>query len=272
MSDHRYRSIISRHINVTRLFIHRCHPCKFPVIIKALWGQTLLDNTTEVQIYMALQPSRVFYQNQAYPPDLSGSFDKYFVTSSTIVSLTHWGRVTHICVGRLTIIGSDNGLSPGRCQAIIWTNAGILLIGPLGTNFSEILIEIQTFSLKKIRLKMSSAKCCSFRLGLNVLNLNAWMLPCPFQYKSPGSFENFDFKFSGASTKYILNVSAFRFFGIDLKLILSGSTYFNSSHMLRGLCLHSLFMFEKCSHLLFPISDVIIGNDLKLILSGSTDF
>ena len=83
--------------------------------------------------------------------------------------LTHWGRVTHICVGKLTIIGSDNGLSPQRRQAIIWTNAGILLIGPLGTNFSENLIEIQTFLLKKIRLKMSSAKCCSFCLGLNVL-------------------------------------------------------------------------------------------------------
>ena len=37
-------------------------------------------------------------------------------------------------------IGSDNGLSPGRRQAIIWTNVGILLIEPLGTNFSEILI------------------------------------------------------------------------------------------------------------------------------------
>ena len=33
--------------------------------------------------------------------------------------LTHWGWVTHICVGKLTIIGSDNGLSPGRRQAII---------------------------------------------------------------------------------------------------------------------------------------------------------
>ena len=85
------------------------------------------------------------------------------------ICLTYWGRVTHICVGKLTIIGSDNGLSPERRQAIIWTNAGILLIGPLGTNFSEILMEIQTFSLKKIRLQMSSAKCCSFCLGLNVL-------------------------------------------------------------------------------------------------------
>ena len=52
--------------------------------------------------------------------------------------LTHWGRVTHICVGNLITIGSDNGLSPGRRQAIIWTNTGILLIGHLGTNFSEI--------------------------------------------------------------------------------------------------------------------------------------
>ena len=62
--------------------------------------------------------------------------------------LTHWGRVTHICVGNLTIIGSYNGLSPGRRHAIIWTNAGILLIGPSGTNFSEILIEIHKLSLK----------------------------------------------------------------------------------------------------------------------------
>ena len=60
--------------------------------------------------------------------------------------LTHWGRVTHICVCKLTSIGSDNGLSRGWRQAIIWTNAGILSIGPLGTNLSEILIEIQTFS------------------------------------------------------------------------------------------------------------------------------
>ena len=83
--------------------------------------------------------------------------------------LTHWGRVTHICVSHLTIIGPDNGLSPGRRQAIIWTNAGILLIGPCGTNFSEILIGIHTFSLKKIRLKMSSAKFRPSCLGLNVL-------------------------------------------------------------------------------------------------------
>ena len=90
--------------------------------------------------------------------------------------LTHWG--THICVGSLTIIGSDNGLSPGRHQAIIWTNAGILSIGPLGTNFGEILIEINAFSFKKMHLKnvckmasiLSRPQCIHFAPFL--------MLPC----------------------------------------------------------------------------------------------
>ena len=79
--------------------------------------------------------------------------------------------MTHICVGNRTIIGSDNGLSPGRRQAITWTNVGILLIGPLGTNFSEMSIEIHTFSFKKIHLKMSSGKWRPFCLGLNVLRM-----------------------------------------------------------------------------------------------------
>ena len=83
--------------------------------------------------------------------------------------LTHWGPVTHICVSKLTTTGSDNGLLPGRHQAIIWINAGILSIGPLGTNFSEILIAIETFSFKKMHLKISSVKWLPFCLGLNVL-------------------------------------------------------------------------------------------------------
>ena len=83
--------------------------------------------------------------------------------------LTHWGRVTHICVSKLHTIGSDNGLSPGRRQAIIRTNAGILLIRTLGTNFSDILGEIHSFSFSKMHLKMSSAKWRLFGLGLNEL-------------------------------------------------------------------------------------------------------
>ena len=79
---------------------------------------------------------------------------------------THWDRVTYRCVGRQTITGSDNGLSPGRPHAIIWTFAGILLIWPLGTNFSEKLIEILIFSFTKMRLKVSSAKWRPFCIGL----------------------------------------------------------------------------------------------------------
>ena len=70
-----------------------------------------------------------------------------------VIEFTHCGQMMNICVSKLTIIGSDNGLLPGRHQAIIWTNAGILL-RPFETNFSEILIEIYTFTFKKIHLKM----------------------------------------------------------------------------------------------------------------------
>ena len=58
---------------------------------------------------------------------------KYFQTKKTYLGclvLTLWGRLTHIWVNKLTIIGSDNGLSPGRRQAIIWTNSDLLSIGP----------------------------------------------------------------------------------------------------------------------------------------------
>ena len=112
--------------------------------------------------------------------------------------LTHWGWVTHICVSKITIIGSDNGLSPDRCQAIIWTNAGLLSIGPLRTYFNENLIKIQQFSLTKMHVKMSSAKWRPSCLGLNVLTLNvrglsylglfrsiSWLL-MPWLLTSPG--------------------------------------------------------------------------------------
>ena len=96
-----------------------------------------------------------------------------FLLPRTVVPmglLTHWGRVTHTCISKLTIIGSDNGLLPDWCQAIIWTNAGILSIEPSGTKLSDILIAIHIFSFKKMYLKMSSGKwrpCC---LGLNEVN------------------------------------------------------------------------------------------------------
>ena len=75
----------------------------------------------------------------------------------------------HICVGNLTILGSDNGLVPDRRQAIIWMNAEILSLGPLWTNVSELLVEIHTFSFNKTHSKMLSAKWRLFCQGLNML-------------------------------------------------------------------------------------------------------
>ena len=94
-------------------------------------------------------------------------------------AFTHSGRATHKCIGNL-IIGSDYGLSPGRRQAIIWTNDEILLTGPLETNFSDILIEIHAFSFKKMLWKRSSAEWRPFCLGLHVLMRWNFVSECRF--------------------------------------------------------------------------------------------
>ena len=89
-------------------------------------------------------------------------------------ALTHLGWVTYICVGNLTIIGTDNGLSPCRRQAFIWTSVGILLIGHLGTNLSEITIETPHFQSRKCVSKCPSSKWRPFCLGLYVLTHGGW--------------------------------------------------------------------------------------------------
>ena len=89
--------------------------------------------------------------------------------------------MTYICVSKLSILGSDNGLSPGRRQAIIETNAGILVIWPLGIIFSEILIDINTFLFKKMHLKMSSGNGGHLSRPQCVKVLSAeyiWQNPC----------------------------------------------------------------------------------------------
>ena len=132
------------------------------------WGRVthiFVGNLTSIGSDNGLSPGR----RQAIIRTNAGILLKRPLGTNFSEILTHWGRVTHICVSKLTIIGSDNGLSPDRRQAIIWINAGLLLIGPLGTNFTEILIEIRAFSFKKMRLKVSFAKWRPFCLGLNVL-------------------------------------------------------------------------------------------------------
>ena len=95
------------------------------------------------------------------------------VTGILILSvglLTHWGRMIHICISKFTIMGSDDGLSPGQPQAIFWTNTGILLIWPLGTNFSELLIEVHIFT-QESTFEKGVCKMLAIFLCLNVLNV-----------------------------------------------------------------------------------------------------
>ena len=80
--------------------------------------------------------------------------------------------MAHIYVSKLNIIDSDNGLSPVRPQAIIWTNVVILLIWPLGTKFSEMLIKILTVSFTKRYFKMSAVKWWPFYF---VFDVKKWL-------------------------------------------------------------------------------------------------
>ena len=84
-----------------------------------------------------------------------------WLISLIIVNLTDWGRVTHLSVSKLTIIDSGNDLSPGRRQAIIRTNIGILLIRTSGTNFSENLSEIHTLFIQEKALENVACEMAS---------------------------------------------------------------------------------------------------------------
>ena len=90
--------------------------------------------------------------------------------------LTHWGPVTHICISKLTSIGSDNVLAPGRCQAIIWTNAGILFIWTLRNklqwNFNQSSYIFIQEKIWKCHLEKWWPPC----LGLNVLRVYCFRL------------------------------------------------------------------------------------------------
>ena len=65
-------------------------------------------------------------------------------------------------------------LSPGRWQAIIWTNGGILIIQTSGTIFSEIVSESHVFLYNKMHLKMSVKwwKFCLGQKGLKQLSMH----------------------------------------------------------------------------------------------------
>ena len=85
------------------------------------------------------------------------------------LSYRYWGRMTHICVSKLTTIGSDNGLSHGRCKAIIWTKAGNIVEWGPGNEIQWTFNRNLNISFKIKQFKMASGKWRSFFFGLNVL-------------------------------------------------------------------------------------------------------
>ena len=142
--------------------IYPIHQWHVDQIVCWSWLPTSARWLPTVHSSMAQSTSSGFILSQI-PPKIW----KLFCDDEITLKLTNWGRVTHICVSKLTIIGSDYGLSPDLRQAIIWTNAEILLIEPLGTSFRANLSKIDIFSFKKINLNMPSAKSQPFLLGLN---------------------------------------------------------------------------------------------------------
>ena len=103
-----------------------------------------------------------------------------------LYALAHWGRVTHISFGNITYnqhitsVGSDNGLSRSPRQAIIWNNAVLLLIGPIGTRFGRTMFEIHFHSrvyLGKCRLGndghfVSASRCCIHMYPNDIIKTN----------------------------------------------------------------------------------------------------
>ena len=123
----------------------RDKPLGVPTSVKLVYW----DWSRSVRCYSATTPSwLVVWQGRQWSCVLGMPDNKSlrccccYSLPPMINPLTHWVRVTHICVSNRNIIGSDNDWSPGRRPAIIWTNAWIFLIWTLRTNLNEILIEI----------------------------------------------------------------------------------------------------------------------------------
>ena len=127
-------------------------PCQLRGMISELSGKSVLRRY------------RNYTKNCMLPEINSARLYMFIEINSARVELTHRGLVTHTCVSKLTILGSDNGLSPGRRQAIIWTTAGILLAEHLGQTSMNIQSKFIHFNSRK-----SIGKWWPFCLGLNML-------------------------------------------------------------------------------------------------------
>ena len=147
---------------------------KFDLNVRFIHKAHINDASRQLTKRLWVLPSNWGISNRRCDQDLLFCANVIKHAIFTIVSLpnltlsfTEAERPVYTSVTYANIV-SDNGLSPGRRQAIIWTIAGKLLIGPLVTNFREILIKIDAFLFNKMHLKLSSRKWRSFCVGLSV--------------------------------------------------------------------------------------------------------
>ena len=117
-----------------------------------------------------------------------------------------------MCISKLTIIGLDWSLSHGRHQAIIWTNYGIFLIGPLGINFGDLFIEIRIFSFKKMHLKIASAKWGRFCPARNMLKTVHEQIPLHVLFKNGFTRQIRNPQSDGVAIECLSNVDGVTYF------------------------------------------------------------
>ena len=130
------------------------------------------------QVIQSLVPNRISYISNVLET-WTLTADIFLVKYNNLINiksslhvppLTHWGRKMHICIDNLTINASENLLVTWLALSHYLNQCWNTINWTQGTNFSEIVIEIHTFSFKKTHLKMSSSKWSPFCLGLNVLS------------------------------------------------------------------------------------------------------
>ena len=130
---------------------------KHALVIKWLHDQIfVLDGYLSICTYIIHTRMHIYVHMSKKACVFNSSIDQE--SKPCACALSHWGLDSHICVNKLTIICLNNGLSPSWRQAIIWTSACILLVGTLGTNFSEMLIGIDIFSFRLSVWNISSTK------------------------------------------------------------------------------------------------------------------
>ena len=151
----------------------RCSPCDISKILTILWiSLAWYTRSTQPVLARVLSTLMLSTSTSTYVPSGLSTSKSTEIRYSSTTSTSTQAPTLEWCDSKLTIIGLDNGLSPDQRQAIIWTSAGILLLGPLGTNFSEILIKIHSsyiFIQENVVWKMvailSQPQCANMREG-----------------------------------------------------------------------------------------------------------